>query len=200
MKIKTMPEQTKLLRAATSAATSTTVSTTVSITVLASALTLLPSCATLNEALDASLNSSDPASLAFSIPPGSSLELTRELPIEAHYTHATIQYGKLINDNEREFYYINCRLDFREFGPRTIQPERFRISRTEDSSNWISQHVTMRYYTEVFLESSKGTDVIKMVCQEYGSQTDNNFTVAEMQKALGNILVIHYPQESGPAK
>ena len=47
----------------------------------------------------------------------------------------------------------------------------------------------MRFYTEVYLTSDKGTDIIKMECQEYGDPIDRNFTVAEMQQALGDLLV-----------
>lgn len=140
----------------------------------------LPSCSM--------LHSSDPASLAFSIPAGSNLVLRETLPIEHNNTHATIQFGKFISERDRRDYEVNCRIDFREFGPREIEPESYRISRSEDGNHWVSQAAVMRYYTEVQLESDRGTDVIEMVCQQYGSQTDNHFTVADMQATLGDIV------------
>ncbi|NOR42763.1 MAG: hypothetical protein GQ572_05450 [Gammaproteobacteria bacterium] len=114
------------------------------------------------------------------------------MTISSSNTHGTIQAGKLINDDAREFYDINCRLDFKKFGPRTIEPEEFSITRTEDGQNWISQPSILRFYTEVYLASNKDTDIIKMVCQIYGDSNDRNFTVAEMQTALGDFISIKY--------
>jgi hypothetical protein len=139
-----------------------------------------------------SMHSNDPNSLFFSIPEGSTLSLDKEMTISSSNTHGTIQAGKLINDDAREFYDINCRLDFKKFGPRTIEPEEFSITRTEDGQNWISQPSILRFYTEVYLASDKDTDIIKMVCQIYGDANDRNFTVAEMQTALGDFINIKY--------
>jgi hypothetical protein len=136
--------------------------------------------------------SDDPNSLFFSIPEGSTLSLNKKMPISSTETHGTIQAGKVITDDEREFYDINCRLDFKKFGPRTIEPENFIVTRTEDGQNWVSQPSILRFYTEIYLKSNKDTDVIKMVCQIYGDVTDRNFTVAEMQEALGDFVTIEY--------
>jgi hypothetical protein len=139
------------------------------------------------------LQSSDPNSLGFSIPNGSKLVLTRSIHIDHGNTHATIQFGKVVDDKDRKDYEVNCGIDFKSFGPREIRPETYSITRTEDGFNWVSEPSIMRFYTEVYL-ASKQTDVIKMVCQQYGDQTDHNFTVAEMQAALGDLLQIKYPE------
>jgi hypothetical protein len=152
----------------------------------------LPSCST--------LQSDDPASLAFVIPAGSTLVVKETVPIDISNTHATIQFGKFIRDRDRQDYEVNCRIDYREFGPRDIEPETYRITRTEDGNQWISQPAIMRYYTEVHLESDRGTDVIEMVCQQYGSQTDKHFTVADMQATLGDIARFAYPASSPAAE
>lgn len=135
----------------------------------------------------ASMYSSDPNSLYFSIPEGSTLSLNKPLSITASDTHATVQNGEQIDDDKRNDYAINCRLDFREFGPRTIEPQSFTVMRSEDGQNWVSRPSILRFYTEIYLSSDTGTDIIKMVCQEYGGPTDRNFTVAEMQQALGDL-------------
>ena len=141
------------------------------------------------------MHSSDPDSLYFEIPAGSSLSLNKKLTIPDNDTHAVIQQGKEIKDSDKNEYAINCRVDVKEFGVSTLEPENFTITRTEDGQNWISYPSIMRFYTEVYLSSNKGTDIIKMVCQEYGSQTDRNFTVAEMQQALGDILTFKFATE-----
>ncbi len=142
------------------------------------------------------LHSNDPDELAFSIPPGSVLTLNKAISYGPSVTHAVIQHGKLISDQERQFYEISCRLDFKTFGPRSIQPESFTVTRTEDGSNWISQPAILRFYTEVYLSSSKGTDILKMVCQQYGDGIDRHFTVAEMQATLTELLEFQYATSS----
>jgi hypothetical protein len=141
------------------------------------------------------MHSSDPDSMYFEIPAGSTLSLNKKLTIPNNDTHAVVQQGKEIKDREKNEYAINCRVDVKEFGVRTLEPENFTITRTEDGQNWISYPSIMRFYTEVYLSSDKGTDIIKMVCQEYGSQTDRNFTVSEMQQALGDILTFKFTTE-----
>ena len=143
----------------------------------------------------ASMNSSDPDSLGFSIPEGSTLSLNKKLSISHRDTHAVVQQGKETTDKDKNDYAINCRLDLKEFGPRSIEPEDFRVTRTEDGQNWISQPSILRFYTEIYLSSAKGTDIIKMVCQEYGDQTDRNFTVAEMQAALGDYFTFTFAEK-----
>ncbi len=142
----------------------------------------------------ASMYSSDPDSLGFSIPDGSILSLNKKLAIPSTDTHAVVQGGKEIADKDRNDYAINCRLDFKKFGPRTIEPEDFTITRTEDGQNWISHPSILRFYTEVYLTSEKDTDIIKMVCQEYGDPLDRNFTVAEMAAALGDYFTFSFPE------
>ncbi len=142
-----------------------------------------------------SMHSNDPDSLGFSIPEGSTLLLNKKLTIPHNDTHAVIQYGKETTDNDRQDYDVNCRLDFKKFGLRTIEPEDFKVSRTEDGQNWISQPSILRFYTEIYLTSDKGTDVIKMVCQEYGDQIDYHFTVKEIETALGDYFSFDFASD-----
>lgn len=143
----------------------------------------------------ASMYSSDPNSLFFSVPEGSTLSLNKKLTISHLDTHAVIQRGKETTDKDKNDYEINCRLDLKEFGPRTIEPEVFKVKRTEDGQNWISQPSILRFYTEIYLSSDKGTDVIKMVCQEYGDQTDRSFTVEEIETALGDYFTFTFAEK-----
>ncbi len=136
-----------------------------------------------------SMQSDDPSSLLFSIPKGSTLSLNKDLDIPADKTHAALQFGKLTTERKKDDYKINCRFDVKEFGPRTIKPEVLKIRRTEDGQEIISEAVgIIRFYTDVFLQSDKGTDVIKLTCQEYGGKSDHAFTVSEMEEALGDYF------------
>ena len=143
-----------------------------------------------------SMYSNDPNSLGFSIPKGSTLSLNNKLTIPQNDTHAVIQYGKEMTDNDRHDYDVNCRLDVKEFGVRTIEPEDFKVTRTEDGQNWISQPSILRFYTEIYLTSDKGTDIIKMVCQEYGDQTDYHFTVKEIETTLGDYFSFTFTEKT----
>ena len=143
-----------------------------------------------------SLQSNDPSSMFFNIPGDSTLTLNKDLEISSQNTHALIQAGKVITEKERNEYDINCRLDFKKFGPRTIKPETYNISRTEDGSEWVSQPAIKRFYTEVYLSSEKDTDVIKMECQEWGDSIDRNFTVSEMAEALGSYFIFNFKTDN----
>jgi hypothetical protein len=153
---------------------------------------LLSSCQT--------TQSTDPSQLTFKIPSGSTLTLNKDLEVPAGKTHAALQFGKVTTDKERNDYKLNCRFDVKDFGPRTINPEVFKIRRTEDGQEWISENAgILRYYTDVFLDSDKGTDVIKLTCQEQGGKTDRTFAISEMGSALGDYFTFTFPQ-SKPAK
>jgi hypothetical protein len=65
----------------------------------------------------------------------------------------------------------------------------FKIRRTESGQESIAMDDgLLRYYTDVFLDSDKGTDVIKLTCQEQGDVTDGTFTIADMETALGDYF------------
>jgi len=134
------------------------------------------------------VKSNNPEELSFTVPQGSILTLKKKMTIPELYSHGVIQYGKEITDDDIDDYYINCRLDFNQLGPRTIEPEAFVVTTTYDGWEWVSDSGILRYYTEVYLSSNKNTDVIKLECQEYGDQLDYPFSVAQMQKALGEYF------------
>jgi hypothetical protein len=138
--------------------------------------------------------SRDPASLSFRIPEGSTLTLNRQLEIPAGNTHALLQSGRPISAGDNDLYEISCRFDTRSFGPRTIEPEAFSIRRTEDGSRRASDGGLWVYYTELHLDSSKGTDVNMLRCQRWGYNLHGHFTVAEMETALGDYFTFTFPE------
>jgi len=143
-----------------------------------------------------SMHSDDPSSMSFRMPEGSTLTLNKDLVITEGNTHALLQEGKLITTAERNDYYINCRFDVRSFGPRTIKPEVFHIRRTEDGQQRVSDAGIFRFYSDIFLDSEKGTDVIKLTCQVWGFGTERNFTVTEIKPTLGDYFTFTFPQST----
>jgi len=136
----------------------------------------------------------DPSLLTFKIPDGSTLSLNKNLEIPDNKTHAALQYGELTTDRKKDDYKLNCRFDIKSFGPKTIKPEVFKIHRTVDGQEWISEEANiLRFYTDVFLQSDKGTDVIKLTCQEQGDNSDRAFVVSEMETTLGDYFTFTFP-------
>ena len=160
---------------------------TMRLSVLAVIFGLLASCAT--------TQSRDPSLLSFKMPKGSTLTLNKDLEIPDYKTHAALQSGKLTTDRKKNDYALNCRFDVKKFGPRTITPEVFAIRRSESGQEWISDKAgLLRYYTDVYLDSEKATDVIKLTCQIQGDVSTSNFSVSDMEATLGDYFTFSFPQ------
>ena len=135
-----------------------------------------------------SLHSNEPSSLAFDIPDGSTLSLNKNLTVDKGNTHTVIQAGKIITEINKNRYDVSCRFEMKAFGPRTVNPDTFEISRTEDGQEQASGHNIINYYTEVYLHSDHNSDIIKLLCSVWADRLDGSFPVSEMQKALGNYF------------
>jgi hypothetical protein len=135
-----------------------------------------------------SMQSDDPSLLSFRAPAGSTLSLNKAIAIPSGQTHVMIQAGQLTAESKRNQYDVACRLNFREFGPRTIAPEVFNIRRTEEREGWESRPNFYFYATEIFLDSKKGTDVIKMECDTWAMPPSFNFSYADIQQTIGDYL------------
>jgi hypothetical protein len=142
--------------------------------------------------------SDDPSSLSFRVPAGSTRALNKVIEIPDGLTHAFIQSGQLITESKRDQYDLGCRLNFKEFGPRTIAPEVFNIRRTEDREGWESRPNFYFYATEVFLDSDKNTDVIKLECDIWAMPPSTNFSYADIQRTLGDYLTFKFKSPYTP--
>ena len=136
--------------------------------------------------------SDDPSLLSFRVPAGSTLVLNKDIDIPAGQTHVRVQSGQLTTESKRNQYDLSCRLDFRNFGPRTISPETFNIRRTEHREGWVSRPNIYFYATEMFLDSANGTDVIKMECDMWAIAPSFNFSFADIQDTLGDYLALAF--------
>ena len=134
------------------------------------------------------LPATDPASIRFNIPKLSTLTLNKELPINKGHTHVVIQDGRIVSEKTKDLYNISCSFEMKAFGPRTIYPDTFQITRVEDGQERVSTPNLIAYYTEVYLHSEHNSDIIKLVCTTWGDAADGSFPVADMQKALGDYF------------
>jgi hypothetical protein len=88
-------------------------------------MTLVAGCQT--------LATNNPATIYFKIPPGSKLILNKELIIPAGMAHIMLQHGEAASAASE--YYVNCRFEVRNLGPRVIQPDTFLITRYGSQRN-----------------------------------------------------------------
>jgi hypothetical protein len=128
------------------------------------------------------------------MPEGSTLTLNKAMEIPAGSTHALLQSGELTTESKSNQYEVSCRFDVRSFGPRNIEPEEFRIRRTEDGQRRVSDAGIWSFFSEIHLDSDKGTDVIMLRCQSWSYIMHWHFSVADMQKALGNYFTFTFPE------
>ena len=138
--------------------------------------------------------SHDPALLTFRMPEGSTLTLNKVLEIPAGNTHALLQFGELTTESRSNLYEVSCRFDVRSFGPRTIEPEIFRIRRTEDGQRRASDAGIWVFFSEIHLDSDKGTDVIMLRCQTWGYGMNWHFSVSDVQTTLGDYFTFTFPK------
>lgn len=140
------------------------------------------------------MQSDDPSLLSFRVPEGSTLALNKEVNIPAGQTHVMFQSGRVTTASDRNLYHVSCRLNFRKFGPRTIQPEVFNIRRTEEREGWESRPNFYFYTTEIYLDTKKGTDILKMECSTWAMPPSFNFSYADIQQTLGDYFSFNFPQ------
>lgn len=142
-----------------------------------------------------SLKSDDPSSISFSIPVGSTLSLEKSIDIPGGYSHAVLQSGELIAVSKKDIYTLLCNFELKKSGPRTIHPEVFTVRRIEDYQERIDRG-TLQFYTEVYLDSDKGTDVNMLSCQRWGIISDYHFTASEIQETLGDYFSFTFKPNS----
>ena len=139
-----------------------------------------------------SMHSTDPSQLSFRVPAGSTLSLNKAVDIPAGKTHVFFQSGRVGAQSDGNLYELGCRLNFREFGPRTVKPEVFNILRTADREGWESRPNIYFYSTEIFLESKEDTDIISMLCRTWAVPPSFNFSYADIQQTLGDYFTFAF--------
>lgn len=149
-----------------------------------STLLILSACQT--------LPSTDPASIQFNIPRGSTLSLNKDLDIASSHTHVVIQDGKISTDQSKDLSRLSCSLEMKAFGPRTITPDVFQISQVTNASEASTGVYPYRQYTKIFLSSEHNSDIIKLECAVSSQREDMRFPVADIQKTLGDYFSFNF--------
>ena len=133
----------------------------------------------------------NPATIYFKIPTGSKLILNKELAIPAGTAHIMLQHGEAASAAGE--YYVNCRFEVRDLGPRVIQPDTFLITRYGSQREWVNQPSIMRFYKVFHLKSERQPDIMPMICQYWDYPLMGRpVTIQEIQEALGSYFTFEF--------
>jgi hypothetical protein len=137
------------------------------------------------------LATNNPASINFSIPPGSRLILNKALTIPAGEAHVILQHGEP-GPAANEFE-VNCRFEVRDLGPRLIQPDTFLITSWGSQRDWVNEPSIMRFYKVFYLTSEHQAGILPMTCQDWNYPLIGRpVTVREIQEALGSYFTFEF--------
>jgi len=151
----------------------------------------------------------------YAIPTGSKLVLNHALSIPPNAARIYIQYGKVVSSKQKDDYYAHCWFEsWRVLDTsQVIEPDTFTITRSIQTDDVVQRRATQRYAiletvsesnspegggplalvysTDMHIHSVKQPDIRRFVCSHWENPDDaRHLTVAEMQKALGNIATI----------
>jgi len=151
----------------------------------------------------------------YTIPTGSKLVLQHKLTIPPNAARIYIQYGKVVSAKQKDDYHAHCWFEsWRVLDTsQVIEPDTFTITRSIQTDDVVQRSETRRYAmletafkssgaegggpmalvysTEMHIHSDKQPDIRRFVCSHWEDPLDaRHLTVADMQKALGNIATI----------
>lgn len=154
----------------------------------------------------------------FQIPAGSKLVLKQTLTIPPHAARVYIQYGKVVTSKQKDNYYAHCWFMswYVHDTPQTIKPGTFTITRSQKYEDVVLRHqdhmyamnglgmamyqdggpMALVYSTVMDIHSDRQPDIRRFGCGYWEDPKDaHHLTVAQMQKALGNIARIEINTE-----
>ncbi len=145
----------------------------------------------------------------YTIPAGSQITLNRKIHFVPNSVSVYLQNGSLTPSVQLDRYEPHCKFELYKMLEieQTIEPETFNITRstveeftsrpssqryaalgmTETSGGSISH---IEYTTYLYLSSEKQPNVYLLSCLYWGNPEDNHLTVAEIRRALGEIMTL----------
>jgi len=154
----------------------------------------------------------NPASPYFLIPAGSKIILKRELTIPPNAGRVYIQYGKVVSSKEKDDYHAHCWFESWDVldHSQIIKPDTFAITKSQHLEDVVSRQspllyaalnvgagsegggpMALVYTTHMTIHSDTQPAIRQFACSHWEDPLDaKHLTVAQMQKALGNIAEI----------
>jgi len=149
----------------------------------------------------------------YQVPTGSRVELKQTLTIPPNRARTYMQYGRVVTAKQKDQYYPHCWfLSWKVFNrAQVIKPDIFIVTKAQKFEEVIqipgpyllaSLHgsiglrqdggpTAVEYSTRLSIHSDAQPDIQQFVCSYWEDPVDGkHLTVAEMQKALGDIAEI----------
>ena len=170
---------------------------------------LLPAlCAVLFVAACDSQIVKDEDSAFYSVPPGSTFTLNREIAIAPDQTSVYLQDGKPGYSRDVNFYRPHCKFELFTISTaaRAVKPDTFVVTRIVDrredvSTSWPMYAglsvavgdgpIHLTFSTTMYLESKIQPDVFRMNCKRWDHPAMGEFlSINEMRQALGAYFTL----------
>ena len=162
--------------------------------------------AALLSACDNSQVVKDENSQFYSVTPGSTFTLNREVTIQPDNTSIYLQNGKIELVKNIDFYKPNCKFELYTISEqaRQVKPDTFVVTKVVDQSEDVSAKwptyaglgmalgdgpVHLTFSTTMYLESKLQPDVFRMSCKRWDwPATGEYLSINEMRQALGDYF------------
>ena len=150
----------------------------------------------------------DENSQFFSVPPGSTFTLNREITIQPDQTSVYLQNGKIELVSNVDFYRPHCKFELFTISEqsRLVKPDTFVVTRIVDQREDVSTKwplyaglgmargdgpVHLTFSTTMYLESSIQPDVFRMNCKQWDWPSIGEFlSINQMRQALGDYFTL----------
>lgn len=144
----------------------------------------------------------------FSVSPGSTFTLSREITIQPDQTSVYLQGGSIEPYQNIDIFRPHCKFELYTISEqaRTVKPDTFAVSRIVDRQDEVSNawplyaglavavdggpmHKT--YSTKMYLESTLQPDVFRMDCMQWDWINAGKFvSISQMRQALGDYFTL----------
>lgn len=147
----------------------------------------------------------------FSVQPGSTFRLNREITIQPDQTSVYLQNGNIEPVANVDFYKPHCKFELLTIADqaRTVVPDTFVVTRIVDESEDVSTQtpryaslhlasgggvdgpIHLTFSTTMYLESNRQPDVFRMNCKQWDWPPTGDFvSINEMRQALGDYFTL----------
>jgi hypothetical protein len=150
----------------------------------------------------------DENSQFYSVLPGSTFTLNREITIQPDNTAVYLQYGKIEPVSNVGFYKPHCKFELYKISEqaRVVKPDTFVVTKVVDQSEDVSTKwptyaglgmaygdgpVHLTFSTTMYLESKVQPDVFRINCKRWDDPATGEYlSINEMRQALGDYFTL----------
>lgn len=150
----------------------------------------------------------DEDSQFYSVTPGATFTLHREITIQPDNTSVLLQNGKVGAVRDIDFYKPNCKFELFTISEeaRVVKPDTFVVTRIVDQAEDVSLTwptyaafgmafgdgpVHLTFSTTMYLESRLQRDVFRMTCKRWDDPNHGEYlSINEMRQALGDYFTL----------